>query len=742
MHRSVEGKSRAGHVAAACGAVVGLLGASSLVAWHVGASAWLRPVPHCPVMTYNGAVVLAVLGFALVGAAAGRGGSALVGGVVAVALGLLTLSEHATGVTLPIDFRFAPALVGTGDRLSTNTAVALALLGSGLLLLAEPVATARRPKVLALFGPIVFALGSVALFGYATGMDSAYRWGDSPPLPPVMAVALAFGGAALGAFAWLDAARLGVRPTWLPVLVGVGVGAASVLLGYALHQREREQQHETLVAQAEAVRIEIESRLLSRLEALERMARRWEYVRTLDLARLDFDARLYLKRYPGQQAIEWIDPTYRVRWVAPEQGNEVLAAFELRRGGVRRRLLDRARRRGEITVSETLPLIQGGQGFLACVPLTVDGRDRGALVGVFRVRELFDSFLAVSRSERTYGLRIREQMPLYALGELPRAGDEVVTLPLQIYDTRWRLEAWPLPAARPPVRLSEVAMAGGLVMAWLLAVATHLALTAHRHARSSDLANVELAREIGVRRQAQEALTARTRELERSNADLEQFAYVASHDLQEPLRMVASYLQLIERRYVDRLDDDGREFIGYAVDGANRMRALVNDLLAFSRVGTRGHPFQPCDLGAVIEQVRDNLELTIAETGATLEVGPLPTIPGDATQLTQLLQNLVGNALKFAGEQPPVITVGAELADGQWTVSVTDNGIGIDPKHAERVFLIFQRLHSRTEYDGTGIGLAICKRIVERHGGRIWVAPREGGGSIFRFTLDAGGSEK
>ncbi len=742
MDRSVKGKSRAGRVAAVCGAVVGLLGTASLVAWHVGASTWLRPVPHCPVMTYNGAVVLAVIGFALVCAAVGRAGPALAGGVVAVAFGLLTLFEHATGQALPIDFRFAPALVGSGDRLSTNTAVALALLGSGLLLLAEPEPTARRPKVLALFGPIVFALGSVALFGYATGMESAYRWGDSPPLPPVTALALAFAGAGLGAFAWRDGALLGVRPTWLPLLVGVGVGTASVLLGYALNQREQEQQHETLVAQAEGVRIEIESRLLARLEALERMARRWEYGRTLDLARLEFDARLYLAQYPGQQALEWIDPAYRVRWVVPERGNEVMAAFDLRRSGARRRLLDQARRRGEITVSETLPLIQGGQGFLAYVPLTVDGRDRGALAGVFRVRELFDSFLAVSRSERPYGLRVREQVPIYVLGAEPGPEDAVEVLPLQVYDTRWRLEVWPLPAARRPLRLSQVAMVSGLVMAWLLAVATHLAQAAYRHARASDLANAELAREVRFRQQAQDALTERTRELERSNADLEQFAYVASHDLQEPLRMVASYLQLIERRYVDRLDDDGREFIGYAVDGANRMRALVNDLLAFSRVGTRGHPFQPCDLGVLAEQVRDNLELTIVETGATLNVGPLPTVPGDATQLTQLLQNLVGNALKFAGEQPPVITVGAELADGQWTVSVADNGIGIDPKHAERVFLIFQRLHSRTEYDGTGIGLAICKKIVERHGGRIWVEPGQGGGSVFRFTLDAGERER
>jgi PAS domain S-box-containing protein len=242
-------------------------------------------------------------------------------------------------------------------------------------------------------------------------------------------------------------------------------------------------------------------------------------------------------------------------------------------------------------------------------------------------------------------------------------------------------------------------------------------------------------RDVSQRVYAEEALAAQAEELARSNAELEQFAYVASHDLQEPLRMVASYTQLLARRYGERLDDDAREFIGYAVDGVTRMQGLINDLLAYSRVGSRGGRFQRVQLDALLRRTLATLAPAIEEAGAAVTSDPLPPVYGDTVQLGQLLQNLVGNAVKFRGREPPRVHVGAERQGREWVVSVRDNGIGIAPEYAQRIFVIFQRLHTRDRYPGTGIGLAICKKIVERHGGRIWVEPAPEGGSIFRFTL-------
>ncbi len=243
-------------------------------------------------------------------------------------------------------------------------------------------------------------------------------------------------------------------------------------------------------------------------------------------------------------------------------------------------------------------------------------------------------------------------------------------------------------------------------------------------------------RDVSERRKAEETAELRARDLARSNAELEQFAYVASHDLQEPLRMVVNYCKLLERRYSGKLDKDADDFIHFAVDGAVRMQRLIEDLLAYSRVGTKGAKFVPTDCNKVVEQAMANLKMAIMEKSAEVTYEKLPTVMGDFQQLTQLFQNLIGNSLKFQTPgQVPRVQISAEGKDGEWLFTVKDNGIGMDPEFFEKIFVIFQRLHTKAEYSGTGIGLAICRKIVERHGGRIWVDSQEGQGTTFQFTL-------
>lgn len=266
-------------------------------------------------------------------------------------------------------------------------------------------------------------------------------------------------------------------------------------------------------------------------------------------------------------------------------------------------------------------------------------------------------------------------------------------------------------------------------------ISLSLKLTVPPDARTS-LARIFVAMtDITDLRLAQETSAQLAHALARSNAELEQFAYVASHDLQEPLRMVTSYLQLLSRRYRGQLDQNADEFIDFAVDGAKRMRALINGLLTYSRLNTQAREPAPVDCEAVLGWAKGNLGLVIEETKAHIESTPLPMVMADSLQLEQLFQNLLGNALKFRSQAAPHIKISAELDGEQWRFAVRDNGIGFETQFAERIFAIFQRLHSHEKYSGTGIGLAVCKKIVERHGGQIWCQSAPSQGTTFFFTL-------
>src|ERR1019366_5426343 len=299
------------------------------------------------------------------------------------------------------------------------------------------------------------------------------------------------------------------------------------------------------------------------------------------------------------------------------------------------------------------------------------------------------------------------------------------------------------PARFPPASVEFLESMAPLIGEALQRFLTRAELAKHRdhlevlvRLRTSELENtaVQLQVEIAERRQAQEALQLTADELERSNRDLEQFANVASHDLQEPLRAVSGFVKLLRARFPDHIDAKAAQYITGACDGAERMERLINGLLAYSRVGTKGGDFVAVDLNALLADALRNLHTSLKTSEAQVTHDDLPTLPVDATQITQLFQNLIGNAIKFRGEEPPQVHVGVRREPARWVFSVRDQGIGIEPQYFERIFQIFQRLHSRKAYPGTGIGLAICKRITERHGGKIWVESQFGRGTTFFFS--------
>jgi light-regulated signal transduction histidine kinase (bacteriophytochrome) len=256
-----------------------------------------------------------------------------------------------------------------------------------------------------------------------------------------------------------------------------------------------------------------------------------------------------------------------------------------------------------------------------------------------------------------------------------------------------------------------------------------------RDSRGNIVGILGVSLDITERKQAEEALQAQAEELQQINAELQQLAYVVSHDVSAPLRMIRYSVKKVRQDYKGELDAGSDELLGYAVEEAEWMQRLIEDLREYSRVHTRGRPFAPVDCEGMLERVLRQLAPDIERTDAQVTHDPLPTVMADEAQMVQLFQNLISNALKYRGEAPPRVHVGVEDVDSEWVFAVRDNGIGIDARHFERIFGIFERLHTREEYDGTGVGLAICQRIVQRHGGRIWVASEVGQGSTFYFTL-------
>jgi light-regulated signal transduction histidine kinase (bacteriophytochrome) len=280
------------------------------------------------------------------------------------------------------------------------------------------------------------------------------------------------------------------------------------------------------------------------------------------------------------------------------------------------------------------------------------------------------------------------------------------------------------------VAMGLLILAGAIAILMLGSAYSRLSAVAREHAAA-------LEREVAKTARNEQLLADRTLELKRCNSEFEQFAYIASHDLQEPLRMVASYTELLAQRYKDKFDERGEKYVAYASDGAKRMQRLVEALLAYSRVGTRGRLPEPTDLTVVARAAVRNLSSAITRSGANVDIGALPRVMADDMQIGRVFENLIDNSIKFRGDRTPYVRIKAEADGDQWIIRVADNGIGINTKFSERVFLLFQRLHDRENYDGIGMGLTISRKIVERHGGRIWYESQPGEGTTFFFTLPA-----
>jgi PAS domain S-box-containing protein len=760
------------------GALVALAGALVLAGWAFDVAVLKSPLPGSVSMKPNAALGFVLAGLALLASSGSfstrstrQAGLGRLCALMLGLLGLLSLGEYLTGTSFGIDqllFVEPGGAVGTSypGRMAPDTALCFVLLGVTLWLTLGARESAPALLLAVTFGTLVATLGLAALLSHSSTDFGAPGWWGLTMMAVHTAGLFVILGIAASLLAWRQGA--------LPWALGWGTTAAfasglAVLVFVNLTTNRgivRMRQADHRVAQAEGTQQTL-SRLLTDMARAQSDAR--GYLMTGDDQFLEAFAAAMADCRAGLAEVDRLmaaDPdhldaaeldraaTEALAWWSlsvDTHGANRLAAEQRSRVSHGQLLMERVRAAiGRIQESQERSLSTHRQASRDLVAMAGGVVTAGTLVslGIFLA-----ALLAVDRAagerkraEAEAATVIRTSLDAFwfqdLTGRILDANEAFCRMLGYTRDELLRLSIQEIEMAETPERLaargSRTAETGGdrFETRYRRKDGTLVDMDLSvRYVPSLGERLFVFARDVTKEKESAARLEKAAADLSTSNRELEQFAYVASHDLQEPLRMVSSYTQLLAERYRDQLDDKARQYIDYAVDGAVRMQRLINDLLVYSRVHSRGAAPVATDSHAVLGEALANLAAAIGESGALVTNDDLPTLPADPTQLLQLFQNLIANAIKFAGPVPPRIHVSARDLGREWLFSVRDNGIGIDPQYASRLFVIFQRLHTRQEYPGTGIGLALCRRVVERHGGRIWFESEPGQGSTFFFTF-------
>lgn len=736
--RGVRGGDRLRWVSVAAGSLVVLLGLLVIVGWIVRSTTLIQVLPWLTPMQFNTALAFVFSGAALILSTLGRVRSAAVVAAPAGLLGLFTLIEYATGVSLGIDELFMKAYVtiGTPDpgRMAPNTALCFVLAAVVVGLGALRPRGAAVAFIRGTLATLLLALGAAALAGYLAGVHTVFGWGNLTR----MAVHTSAGFCVLGAGALACVGRVTPRSAagiaWLPVAVAICFMAAAVGVWQAQDAASHRQLHRITETTARAVAGEIDSGIGYITGSLGRMAGRWARRGGTPREEWQADAAAHTRQVPGLRVIVWVDPTMHARWVEPLRGNEALRGLDLGAGTDRRAALEAAKAGRSAVVSRPFDLALGGRGVHVYVPIIAGDGFAGYMAAVLDTRAFLTPLLREAGGDFLFRVSGGDRRLLASEGWHAVEPELVETVAARLPGgTTWTIEAMPSESlGGVDLATLGLTLGVGVLLAVLAAVAVHFAQTSHARA-------VELRRHTD---HLEELVAERTVELRCSNAELEQYAWVASHDLQEPLRMISSYTQLLAKRYQGRLDAEADEYIGFAVDGAKRMQALIVDLLVLSRVGSGGSPLTATDSAAVVRTVLTDLTVAIEESGARIVVaGDLPVVRADEIQLGQVFLNLIGNAIEYRGEAAPVVEVSARPAGDEWRFCVADNGVGIEPRYQERVFGLFKKLRPRDVSPGSGMGLTIVRKIVERHGGRVWLEPNAPAGTRACFTIPRAAAE-
>ncbi|CAA7626065.1 PAS domain S-box protein [Magnetospirillum sp. SS-4] len=744
------------------GILAAALGLGVMVGWHARLASLIQVLPGLVPMQYNTALGFLLAGAGLVALATGRNRWSPGFGAPVALIGGLTLIQYLLALDLGIDEILMTHYVSVDTshrgRMAPNTALCFVLVGMALTVGGAAPRARRGLMAVGWLGSLAAGLGLVAFSGYLTGLPTAYGWGQLTRMALHTSIGFITLGFGVVAVAWeLELRRFAARPGWLPMVAGTGTAAAAIALWQALLM-DRDvgdfAAHTVLafglvmslaLVIATAAAQNARRALAERRDAEERLARSEQRFRDyFEMGLVGFAETSpgkgwvrvndQLCRMLGYSAEElssktWSELTHPDDLAADQAEFNRLLAGEIDGYSLEKRFI----RKGGAELHTILSVriqrrADGSPDYLFAILQDVTERNRAnralhrseatlravidSLPGIFYLFDADGRFLMWNRNMEAVSGRTAAEMA------------ELHPLDLFEGDDRRLIGE----------RIAKV-FADGAAQARATLTATDgrrtpFLFSGLRFVLDGRPCLVGVGIDITAIRDGEESLA-------RSNAELQRFAYIASHDLQEPLRTVGNFVQLLERRYADRLDDTAREYIDFAAGGAKRMGQLIRDLLEYSRIDTQGSAMEPVETGPLVARVIESLSAAIADADADVRVdGDLPAVVGDSAQLERLFGNLIGNAVKYRHPgRRPLVRVAARREDGTWVFSVADNGIGIEPEYHEKIFVIFQRLHGQGAYEGTGIGLAVCKHIVERHGGRIWLESTPGEGTTFLFAL-------
>jgi signal transduction histidine kinase len=749
--------------------VVCVLALVVLWGWHAGSTRAVRLLPRCAAMQPSTALAFLLAGVGAASAVLHRRGVTLACGGVVAALGALTLVEYGLAMDLGTDRLLQigdPRLVSTPypGRMGPNTALGFLLLGVALVVQSRASRSGVTLLLAAFLGFATAALGLATLFGYLTGMETAYGWGHLNRMALHTGGAMGMLGLAVAAFC-LHAAltEAGMAEGWLAVGAAVALAMISALPAYAWLKHDRLQLALTVDDRVTRVQTETVEAIEARVHALARMAARWTRRRGTPVDEWAADAAASVEQLPGLSAIAWTDASRRIRAVVPRPDTAAPPRPDLGRDPVVGKAMERALGTREVTVAVPSTTASGTPEIAVLVPLADGTFSDGLLIGIVDVRALLDTVLAHARVPDYSVAFFAGAQPIYASGpesSLDARWQRDASMTFR--GVTWRLRLTPTTealAVATPI-LPYLAGGGGVLLALLLGLAIHFAQAGRRRAHMAEEAKTALntlnrtleervVQRTALAEQRATDLARANADLERINQELDDFAAIASHDLKEPLRGIASYATFLLEDHGPLLNDDARGKVETMVRLTRRLGSIIDALLHFSRLGRVDPAIEDVDLDEVVRETGELLGRRLEDEQVELRVlGPLPRVPCDRVWVGELLANLVSNAIKYNDKPRKWIEIGATSngagsnggpGTGGAVLFVRDNGIGIAARHREGVFRIFKRLHGRDEFGGgTGAGLTIAKRIVERHGGRIWVESTDGEGTTVFFTLGGG----